>query len=55
MFEFEVQAEQDSGLGGKWTDDDDEGIPKRKVLLLPASKWETVCNKLATEFGMQST
>lgn len=50
-FEFQVQAEQDSGLGGKWTDEDDEGIPKRKVLLLPAAKLDSICNKLTAEFG----
>lgn len=50
-FEFQVQTEQDSGLGGKWTDDDDEGTPKRKVLLIPARKLDIICNKLAEEFG----
>jgi len=50
-FEFLVETEQDSGLSGTWTDEDDEGLPKRRVLLIQATKWDTIIHKLTVELG----
>ncbi|KAF8770655.1 Protein BCCIP like protein [Argiope bruennichi] len=50
-FDFSVSAELDSGLAGGWTDESSEGHRKRRVLVFPASQWDTMYNKLAQEVG----
>ncbi|XP_055951953.1 protein BCCIP homolog [Argiope bruennichi] len=50
-FDFSVSAELDSGLAGGWTDESSEGHRKRRVLVFPASQWDTMYNKLAQEIG----
>ncbi|XP_054721122.1 protein BCCIP homolog [Uloborus diversus] len=50
-FDFSVSEQQDSGLGGAWTDDDDEGHPKRRVLVFPASEWDSMYHKMTQELG----
>ncbi|CAL1282610.1 unnamed protein product [Larinioides sclopetarius] len=51
-FDFSVSAELDSGLAGGWTDESSEGHRKRRVLVFPASQWDTMYNKLAQEIGI---
>ncbi|GFX38355.1 protein BCCIP homolog [Trichonephila clavipes] len=50
-FDFSVSAELDSGLGGEWTDKSSEGHRKRRVVVFPASQWETMYSKMVEEIG----
>lgn len=45
-FEFCVKDDSDSGLGGKWHEDDAEMIPWRKVLIFHASKLDDAIDKV---------
>lgn len=45
-FEFCVQNERGSGLGGKWEADDSEMIPYRRVLIFPAQKFDLIVKKV---------
>lgn len=37
-FEYSVASEQDTGLGGKWREDDEEMMPFRKVIVIDGKK-----------------
>ncbi|GFS99262.1 protein BCCIP homolog [Nephila pilipes] len=50
-FDFSVSAELDSGLAGGWTDESIEGHRKRRVIVFPASQWDTMYSKLVQEIG----
>lgn len=45
-FEFSVELDTDSGLSGSWTESDKEMTPYRRVLLLEASKLQSVVDKI---------
>ncbi|XP_034256423.1 protein BCCIP homolog [Thrips palmi] len=45
-FEFCVKDDSDSGLGGKWHEDDTEMTPWRKVLIFHASKLDEAIEKV---------
>lgn len=51
QFDYSVASESDTGLGGAWSDCDDEWKPCRRILLLPASKLDNVIQKLQSEFS----
>lgn len=46
-FEFCVKEESDSGLGGKWHEDDTEMSPWRRVLVFPSSKLDEAINRVS--------
>ncbi|GIY30247.1 protein BCCIP homolog [Caerostris extrusa] len=41
-FDFSVSAELDSGLAGAWSEDNSQGHRKRRVVVFPASQWDTI-------------
>jgi protein BCP1 len=47
-FEFSVEQESDSALSGRWTEDDYEMVPYRRVLLIEASKMQQILDKIKT-------
>ncbi|KAK6622251.1 hypothetical protein RUM44_002058 [Polyplax serrata] len=48
-FEFSVEKESDSGLSGLWKESDDELTPLRRVLIIPASKFDEIVHKIEQE------
>jgi protein BCP1 len=47
-FEFCVKDDSDSGLGGRWMEDDVEMSPYRRVLLLKANKLDPLIERIKT-------
>ncbi|XP_057340301.1 protein BCCIP homolog isoform X1 [Microplitis mediator] len=45
-FEFSVAKETDTGLSGAWSEDDDELIPYRRVMIFEASKLPGIIEKI---------
>ncbi|XP_014203369.1 protein BCCIP homolog [Copidosoma floridanum] len=50
-FEFSVETESDNGLTGTWTEDDDELVSYRRVLLFEASKLPEIIRKVKSKIG----
>ncbi|KAI4486937.1 hypothetical protein M0802_012194 [Mischocyttarus mexicanus] len=50
-FEFSVEKETDSGLSGAWTETDDEMKPFRRVLLIEASKLQSIINTVKNQIS----
>ncbi|XP_076308237.1 protein BCCIP homolog [Tachypleus tridentatus] len=49
QFDFSVEMEADSALGGMWKDDDEEFTPYRRVIIIPATRWPNIIRKLKEE------
>lgn len=47
-FEFCVENESDTGVGGFWTEDDKQMVPYRKILLLTASQLPNIIHNVKT-------
>lgn len=45
-FEYSVLAEQDTGLGGKWREDDEEMTPFRKVVIIDGKKLPEIVEQI---------
>lgn len=45
-FEFCVENESDTGVGGFWTEDDKQMVPYRKILLMTASKLPNIIHNV---------
>lgn len=45
-FEFSVDNESDTGVGGFWTADDKQMVPHRRVLLIMASKFQNIVHNV---------
>lgn len=45
-FEYSVQSEQDTGLGGKWREDDEEMAPFRKVVIIDGKKLPEIVGEI---------
>lgn len=45
-FEFDVASQSDTGVSGKWTEDDVEMIPYRRLLLFQAQKLPNIIQKV---------
>lgn len=45
-FEYSVQAEADSGLSGKWREDDEELTPFRKVIVLDGKNFPSIVESI---------
>ncbi|XP_018327331.1 protein BCCIP homolog [Agrilus planipennis] len=45
-FELSVAGQTDTGLGGKWTEDDIEMTPYRKVLFIKSNKFPVIVNSV---------
>lgn len=45
-FEYSVQAEMDTGLTGKWREEDEELMPFRKVIVLDGKKLSTIVESI---------
>lgn len=45
-FEFDVTAECDTGVGGKWTEGDAEMVPYRHVLFFAGNKFPNIVQKV---------
>lgn len=50
-FEFNVSTESDTGLTGKWTEDDVEMLPHRRVLIFSAQKFPSIVQKVKQFIG----
>ncbi|XP_013787553.1 protein BCCIP homolog [Limulus polyphemus] len=51
QFDFSVETEADSALGGMWKDDDEEFKPYRRVIVIPATRWPNIISKLKEELS----
>lgn len=51
-FEFSVEQESDSGLSGFWKESDDEMTPMRRVLFIPAHKFDDIIEKVEQEVSV---
>lgn len=45
-FEYSVASEQDTGLGGKWREDDEEMMPFRKVIVIDGKKLPEIVEQI---------
>lgn len=45
-FEFDISSQSDTGVDGKWTEDDVEMVPYRRVLLFKAQKLPSIIQKI---------
>lgn len=50
-FEFNVSSESDTGVSGKWTEDDVEMIPYRRLLLIKAQKLPSIIQEVKQFVG----
>ncbi|XP_011874993.1 PREDICTED: protein BCCIP homolog [Vollenhovia emeryi] len=50
-FEFSVKEEADSGLSGTWDETAEQMIPYRRVLLIEASKLQSIFDKIQSQFS----
>ncbi|XP_015597237.1 protein BCCIP homolog isoform X2 [Cephus cinctus] len=50
-FEFSVEKDTDSGLSGTWSENDDEMIPYRRVLLFESSKLQPIIDKIKNQLS----
>lgn len=45
-FDFSVENESDSGLGGRWLSEDKELSPFRRVIIFKASKFKAIVDEI---------
>lgn len=45
-FDFSVENESDSGLGGRWLSEDKELSPFRRVIVFKASKFKAIVDEI---------
>ena len=51
-FDYSVEMEKDSALQGKWSEDDDELIPLRRVLLIPSETFPQCISDIKKAFSL---